>query len=164
MEDMQSQMNAILGNPEMMQQIMAMAQSLNAPAPEEKKAPDPTPGGFTLPDMDLNMIKNLSGFAGQANIDANQRSLLQALRPYLSHERIAKLEKAMRAAKLAGMATSRTTAMVPKDTIKLFLKNARYRGFWKIWVKFFRVGEVGMKVGGTVMMILLGSREQLIIQ
>ena len=105
MEDMQSQMNAILGNPEMMQQIMAMAQSLNAPTPEEKKAPDPTPGSFALPDMDLNMIKKLYGFAGQANIDANQRSLLQALRPYLSHERIAKLEKAMRAAKLAGMAS-----------------------------------------------------------
>lgn len=105
MEDMQSQMNAILGNPEMMQKIMSMAQSLNTSAPEEKKASDSEPAGFPFGDMDLNMIKKLSGFAGQANIDANQRSLLQALRPYLSHERIAKLEKAMRAAKLAGMAS-----------------------------------------------------------
>ena len=47
----------------------------------------------------------LSGLAGQANIDNDQRTLLKALTPYLSHNRIHKLEKAMRAARMAGMAS-----------------------------------------------------------
>ena len=40
------------------------------------------------------------------NTGGNQKALLQALAPYLSSGRIHKLEKAMRAAKLAGMASS----------------------------------------------------------
>ena len=52
------------------------------------------------------MIQKLSGLAGQSNIDKNQRTLLTALSPYLSRERIYKLEKAMRAAKMANMASA----------------------------------------------------------
>lgn len=108
MDDMQNQMNAILGNPEMMQKIMAMAQSLNQSQPhraEESPPPRESPG-FSLPDIDPSMIQKLSGLAGQSNIDANQKSLLSALKPYLSRERIVKLEKAMRAAKMANLASS----------------------------------------------------------
>lgn len=102
MDDMQNQLNAVLGNPEMMQQIMTMAQALQS-APQEQVAAPPAPdfGG-----IDLAMVQKLSGIAGQSNIDSNQRNLLKALSPYLSHERIAKLEKAMRASKLAGLASS----------------------------------------------------------
>lgn len=104
MEDMQNQMNAILGNPEMMQKIMALAQSLNSPQPSaEKKEDNPA---LNLPDIDLGMIQKLSGLAGRSNIDNNQRSLLNALTPYLSRERIAKLEKAMRAARMASLASA----------------------------------------------------------
>lgn len=108
MEDMQSQMNAILGNPEMMQKIMAMAQSINQ-SPLTPKSQDPpkqeiTPPAF--PDIDLSMIQKLSGLAGQSNIDNNQRTLLKALTPYLSRERIGKLERAMRAARMANIASA----------------------------------------------------------
>lgn len=104
MENMQSQINSILQNPEMMEKIMAMAQSFSqgqqdTPTPQE---PQNTP----LPDIDIATIQKLSGFIGQSNIDKNQRSLLTALAPYLSSNRIAKLEKAMRAAKLATLASS----------------------------------------------------------
>lgn len=102
MDDMQNQLNAVLGNPEMMQQIMTMAQALQS-APQEQVTTPPAPdfGG-----IDLAMVQKLSGIAGKSNIDSNQRNLLKALSPYLSHERIAKLEKAMRASKLAGLASS----------------------------------------------------------
>ncbi len=107
MEDMQSQMNAILGNPEMMQKIMTMAQTLNQPSPatqhQESQRQDTTPG---FPDIDVSMLQRLSGLAGQSNIDNNQRTLLKALTPYLSRERIGKLERAMRAAKMANMASA----------------------------------------------------------
>jgi hypothetical protein len=105
MEDFQSQMNAILQNPEMMGKIMSMAQSLSGNQ-EEKPAEQP---GFSMPDIDLAMVQKLSGLIGQSNIDNNQRCLLNALIPYLKTERIAKLEKAMRAAKLATLASSLLT-------------------------------------------------------
>ena len=100
--DMQAQMNAILQDPEMMQKISALAQSLN-PQPTSSPAPEPAASGF--PEIDPGMMQTLFGFAQKSNIDTNQQNLLQALSPYLKSERIQKLEKAMRAAKLARMAS-----------------------------------------------------------
>ena len=109
MDDMQNQMNAILGNPEMMQKIMDMAQSLgaspdSAPSPSQKQPP--AKEAPALPEIDISMLQKLSGFAKGTGVDKNQQSLLRALGPYLSRERIGKLEKAMRAAKLARAASS----------------------------------------------------------
>ena len=109
MDDMQNQMNAILNNPQMMQQIMAMANAMNQQQPPQKPEPEPQKQdspGFSMPDIDFSMVQKLSGLAGQSNVDSNQRSLLKALTPYLSRERISKLERAMRAAKMANMASS----------------------------------------------------------
>ncbi len=108
MEDMQSQLNSVLGNPEMMQKIMAMAQSLQGDSPPQPSQVPPS-SPLPMPDLggiDLAMVQKLSGFAGKSNIDSNQRNLLNALVPYLSQERISKLEKAMRATKLAGLASA----------------------------------------------------------
>lgn len=106
MEDMQNQMNAILENPEMMQKIMAMAQTLGQSQSANPEPPKQEGSGFALPDIDLSMVQKLSGLAGQSNIDNNQQTLLKALTPYLSRERISKLERAMRAAKMANMASA----------------------------------------------------------
>lgn len=104
MENMESKINAILSDPDTMQKIMAMAQSLNQPQPSaEPQAPVTTPS--SIPDIDLSMVQRLSGLVGQSNIDKNQKTLLSALGPYLSRDRIQKLEKAMRAAKMASMAS-----------------------------------------------------------
>ena len=102
MDDLQAQMNTFLSNPELIEQIKALAQNIT---PEENK--DATPvNQEAFPNIDMNMLRKLSGLAGQTNIDKNQRTLLSALSPYLSSERIHKLEKAMRASKMAGIATS----------------------------------------------------------
>lgn len=109
MDDLQTQMNAVLGNPEMMQKIMAMAQSLNPGSSSTQEPPKEKPkqeqSGFSLPEIDLSTIQKLSGFASQSRIDANQANLLKALGPYLQKDRLSKLERAMRAAKMAGMAS-----------------------------------------------------------
>ena len=102
MDDFQSQMNAILQNPEMMERIMSMAQSLSG---GQEETPDEQPRS-PIPDIDLGMVQKLSGLIGKSKIDSNQQCLLNALSPYLNHHRIAKLEKAMRAAKLATLASS----------------------------------------------------------
>jgi hypothetical protein len=102
MDDFQDKLNSVLGNPEMMQQIMAMAQSMGNATPQ---SPPIQPAPAT-PDLDLNMLQKISGFANQAGTDANQQSLLKALRPYLGQDRLGRLEKAMRAAKMAKLAGS----------------------------------------------------------
>lgn len=99
MAELEERLTSVLNDPKMMQQIMNMAQNLGfsqegASAPEDE-----------IPAIDPGMLKQLSGFAQRGNIDPNQRSLLNALGPYLSRERILKLEKAMRAARVAQMAS-----------------------------------------------------------
>ncbi len=104
MDSMEDKIGSILQNPEMMQKIMAMAQSLNAsPAPESPKEQHPA---SPIPDIDLGMLQKISGLAKQGTIDNQQQNLLRALHPYLSSQRIQKLENAMRAARMAKIAAS----------------------------------------------------------
>ena len=108
MDELENKLGAILGNPDMMQKIMAMAQSLGGNDGQKqethrKEAPSP-PQGFG--DIDMGMIQKISGFAKNSGIDKNQQSLLHALSPYLSSHRVSRLERAMRAAKMASFATS----------------------------------------------------------
>ena len=113
MDGMEQKLNSILSNPEMMSQIMAMAQSLGGAAgnpppkdPPAKQQEPPPPQIPTLPnDLDLSMLQKMQGFAQNSSIDSHQQALLRALSPYLAGERIRKLEKAMRAAKLASVAS-----------------------------------------------------------
>lgn len=105
MDDMESKLGAILGNPEMMQKIMAFAQNLNQNDAGSKQPPrEESPPPF--PQFDPAMLQKLTGMAQSSRIDNNQQLLLKALRPYISSRRIQKLEQAMRAAKMAGMATA----------------------------------------------------------
>ena len=106
MEDMQAQMGAILNDPEMMQKIMAMAQSLGGNPQQEQRREPPPAKAPELPNIDPGMLQRLSGLAGQSSIDKDQKTLLHALGPYLKQDRIQKLEKAMRAAKMARLASS----------------------------------------------------------
>ena len=103
MDGMEEKLGSILGNPALMQQIMSMAQTLGKQEPEpapQEKAGAPLPFG----EGELGMIQTMSALMGKTGIDSNQQALLRALMPYLSSTRIAKLENAMRAAKMAGFA------------------------------------------------------------
>ena len=105
MDGMEEKLGSILGNPALMQQIMSMAQALGKQEPEpvpQEKAGAPLPFG----EGELGMIQTMSALMGKTGIDSNQQALLRALMPYLSSTRIAKLENAMRAAKMAGMAST----------------------------------------------------------
>lgn len=99
--DMENMLQSVLGNPEAMEKIMAMAQSLGASQPSPP--PQQEEGGFEMPDME--MIQKMAALAGQSSIDPNQRALIAALRPYIGSHRLKRLERAMQAAKMAGLAT-----------------------------------------------------------
>jgi hypothetical protein len=101
MSEMEDKLNAVLNNPQMMQQIISMAQSMGAQQPQKEEASQ----SDAFPQIDISMIQKLSGLAGQSSIDKDQKTLLKALTPYLNRERILKLEKAMRAAKMARLAS-----------------------------------------------------------
>lgn len=105
MENIEETLGTILNNPQMMQQILSLAQSLGTGSQEQPAQKSPQkPKAPVNPDF-ANMAK-LSALAGSAGIDQNQKQLLQALSPYLSTDRVSKLENAMRAAKLARVASA----------------------------------------------------------
>ena len=104
MNEMEEKLGAILNNPQMMQTIFSMAQNLGQEySPETPSSSSPN---VELPEIDFSMLQKLSGLAGQSSIDSQQKALLQALSPYLSNGRISKLERAMRAARIARMASA----------------------------------------------------------
>ena len=106
MSELDDKLGAILGNPQLMQQIMNMAQSLGQadPSPPSKQE-IPVESGAVSPEFDPAIVSKIMSLAGKSKIDRNQRTLLDALEPYLSRQRLQKLEKAMRAAKLADVAS-----------------------------------------------------------
>lgn len=103
MDDIESKLSTILGDPQMMSQIMSMAQQLGGTVPQPPQQAPPLPNE---PGFDMRSLTKIASLASAAGIDQNEQALLCALGPYLSNERIRKLEKAMRAAKLAGIASS----------------------------------------------------------
>ena len=103
MSEMEEKLGAILSNPQMMQQIMSMAQAMSPPQ-EAKPEQPPEPAPPAIPDF--SVMQKLAGVTRQSGIDKNQQALLRALSPYISRARSAKLEKAMRAAKMARLASA----------------------------------------------------------
>lgn len=105
--NLEEKLGAILSDPDMMQKIQAMAQSLTQSAPQQPQPQQPQKNeSQKAPDIDFSMLQKLSGLAGQTGIDQNQQTLLSALSPYMSQNKVAKLENAMRAAKMARLASA----------------------------------------------------------
>lgn len=109
MSELEEKLGAVLSNPQLMQQIMAMAQTLGgaqqSPAPKQEEPRPSEPAPPPMPNLDPKMLQGLAGIARQSGVDQNQKALLAALAPYLSRDRMGKLERAMRAARMAGAAS-----------------------------------------------------------
>lgn len=102
MSEMEKKLNALLSNPQLIQQIASMAQAMGSQAPQQP--PEQTPSA--MPALDPRLLQTVAQTMGQIGIDSNQKSLLHALSPYLSTNRVQKLERAMQAARLAGAASA----------------------------------------------------------
>ena len=116
MSELDDKLNSILNNPQMMQQIMSLAQSMNGPEPQPPAQPQPPqsqppqpppPKGGALFDapIDPSLLSKIAGLMQRSSIDQDQAQLLKALRPFLSGQKLQKLERAMHAAKMAGIAS-----------------------------------------------------------
>lgn len=102
MSELEDKLGTLLSNPQLMQQIAAMAQTLGQ-SPPKQPAPQATQAAPSLPDP--AMLQGLSGIMQAGRVDQEQQELLHALSPFLSPVRIGKLERAMRAAKMAEFAS-----------------------------------------------------------
>lgn len=101
MSELEEKLGAMLSNPQLMQQISSLVQAMGQPSPSP---PPPTPPQQP-PEPDLSQLQGLASLLQSNRIDTNQQALLRALSPYLSPWRVGKLERAMRASKMAGLAS-----------------------------------------------------------
>lgn len=114
MENIEEKISTVLNNPQLMQQIMSMAQSLGqSQPPMQEECSEPV--SAVIPGIDIAAIQKISGLLQHAGVDGNQKALLAALTPYISKDRVARLERAMRAAKIARQVSS----MLGKNNLSL---------------------------------------------
>lgn len=103
MAEFDDKLNAILSNPDVMNQIMSIAGSMSqqqsTPAPEQQNPVSPLGINPAAMQGMMELIQN-------SQIDPKQRTLIQALRGYLPPDRINKLERAMQAARIAKYASA----------------------------------------------------------
>lgn len=102
MDDLESRLNTVLSNPQLMQQIMAMAKSMSDTQPQPQR---PEPQTAPQPEIDPSLLTRIAALSRQGGIDREQQALLNALSPYLNHERVHRLERAMKAARTARLAS-----------------------------------------------------------
>lgn len=115
MSELDDKLNSILSNPAMMQQILSLAQALNQSEAQQPQAPQSQvqqpqiPQDHFAPTNDRginpNLLSKIAALMQRGSIDKNQEALLRALRPYLNNQKLEKLERAMHAAKMAGIAS-----------------------------------------------------------
>lgn len=122
MAEFEDKLNALLSNPEAMNQIMSFAQSLGKDAPPSTPPPDAdapsSEGSGSIPDLG-DLLSGLSGgldpamiqtfmrimgaYQDSANDDKNM-ALIAALRPFLKEKRQAKIDQAIQLAKFSRIA------------------------------------------------------------
>ncbi len=100
MAEFDDQLSSILGNPDIMNQIMSIAGSMNQPQP-----PPPPKPQMSMP-FDPSAMTGMMELLKGTQLDAHQQGLIQALRGYLPEDRLGKLQKAMQAAKIAKYAST----------------------------------------------------------
>lgn len=100
MSEFEDRLNSILNDPAQMDRITAMAKSLMG-STESSPPPPKSAGG--LEGLDLGRMMAVLG-NGNRNSSDNKRALLEAMKPYLSPHRREKLDRAMKLAKMIGMA------------------------------------------------------------
>lgn len=107
MAEFDDKLNSILGNPQIMSQIMSMAGALDQQnsAPAQPSPPQAQPDTRSSP-FQPSSLQGMMELLGKTQIDQRQRNLIRALQGYLPSDRIQKLEKAMQAAKIARYASA----------------------------------------------------------
>ena len=106
MGEFEEKLESILNNPQAMNQIVSLAQSLGASsrgseAPQAENSAAPCDSGVQL---DPRLLTGIVSLLSQYNSNDDQRvALLQALKPFVKEQRYGKLDKAIQITKLSRM-------------------------------------------------------------
>lgn len=112
MEELEARIQAVLNDPQQMQELMSLAKSLGLAQENGEEAPPHSPEQPPQPVEAVSGQPPFSqGFGSMAallqqagGLDKKQENLLSALRPFLRPERREKLERAIQAARLSQLA------------------------------------------------------------
>ena len=99
MNEFEEKLNAVLNDPAELERIARLASALMGGDTGEAEPPD-----AGIPPTDGELPGMLAGLLGSTGGGGDKTALMQALTPYLKPERQARLQKALRAAKLAHLA------------------------------------------------------------
>lgn len=114
MEDLESTISQILGNPESMSQILSLAKSFGISPPEERQETPQPPQAMQPPvDSALPAMAELIRQAG--SVDPREVQLLNALKPYCSEDRCRRIDRALRAARLSQIAEAALRSLAQKE-------------------------------------------------
>ncbi len=112
MSEFEDKLQSILGNPDAMNQIMSIAQSISTSSPNEVESTPPQDVGGDSNDME-NLFSSLGNLDPRLlqmgmrllseynSTDDRKVALLHALQPFVREERYAKVDQAVQIAKLA---------------------------------------------------------------
>lgn len=111
MDDLESKLSAVFSSPESMEQIKNLAKSLSgaigggsAPAGDGAQSSAEPGQASGDPIADARMMQLFSRVMREYSRPSEAGAIVSALRPYLSDERVKKLDKAMNIARLAKLA------------------------------------------------------------
>ena len=102
MDNMIDMLGSVLGDPESLQQIKELADLLKSETDSgaESEQPARAPSEDSSGGFDPAMLMGLMGAVSAAGSDDKNRALILALKPYLSSERQAKADKAVKLLKM----------------------------------------------------------------
>ena len=110
MSELDEKLNAILGDPDAMGQIMALARSLGGEGQQENTTQEGTPEAqqediwSVLGNVDPRMLQiGMQAIRTFQQGDDKRTALLSALRPFLKETRQDTLERAIRLTKISGV-------------------------------------------------------------
>ena len=132
MAELNDMLNGILSNPQAMQQIMALAQSMGLQGqngPPQQAAP-PTPAAPSAPPPQLpqlpqqsqpsqqpdpaQLIQGFLQLSRQSGGDERQLALFQAIKPFIRPDRAEKLERAIQVARISRLAGNALQKLGPQ--------------------------------------------------
>lgn len=120
MADFSEMLNGILSNPQAMQQIMSLAQSLGLQGQggqPQQSAPAPPPPQLPQQPNQPDPMQLLQGFlqmSKQMGGDERQLALFQALKPFVRPDRAEKLDRAIQVAKISRLAGNALQKLGPQ--------------------------------------------------
>ncbi len=99
MDDLSEKLSALLGDPESMEKVKAMAEGLLGSSAPKEAPPLPDMG-----DIDIGAITRVMGLLKQNKKDDSRVKLLMALKPNLSPQRQGRVDSAVKILKLIELA------------------------------------------------------------